>query len=306
MVSASEQVTITHTRGVSLVSARPEPPASPELPPQPPPVGDAGPGAGPQLSLREARGLTGPEPIGAAVLLLHGGQAESRGAVRPWNLALARMRLLVPPLVERRAEPRIAVGVLRYRYRGWNGEAADPVHDALGAVDRILARYGPVPVVLIGHSMGGRAALRAAGHDAVAGVAALAPWVPDGEPVDQLAGRTVLILHGDEDRTTSTDESLRFAVRARRAGAAVCRLRIEGSGHTMVRRAADWNLLTAGFALGLLGAAPMPGPVAAALAGRRADAEPAPGARSGHDAQAADGADDLDAPLDRGWRLPAR
>ncbi|WP_438949092.1 LLM class flavin-dependent oxidoreductase, partial [Streptomyces harbinensis] len=41
---------------------------------------------------------------------------------------------------------------------------------------RLAARLGPVPVVLVGHSMGGRAALRAAGHPAVTGVVALAPW----------------------------------------------------------------------------------------------------------------------------------
>lgn len=202
--------------------------------------------------------------------MLHGGRSQSTEPVRPWNIALARMRLLLPPLSAGPTEPRIAIGMVRNRYRGWNGEAADAAADACWAIEQITARYGRIPVVLAGHSMGGRAALRAAGHEAVVGVAALAPWVPDGEPVRHLAGRTLLIMHGDLDLMTSPAQSLLFADRARAAGAAVCRLRVEGSGHTMMRRMADWNLLPAGFARALLGVEPMPEPVAAQLAVREA------------------------------------
>ncbi|WP_420712490.1 alpha/beta hydrolase, partial [Streptomyces sp. SPB78] len=83
------------------------------------------------------------------------------------------------------------------------------------ALDALAARDGDRPVVLLGHSMGGRAALRAAGHPTVRGIVALAPWCPEGEPVAQLAGRELVILHGDQDRVTSPDASWRLLARAR-------------------------------------------------------------------------------------------
>jgi len=50
----------------------------------------------------------------------------------------------------------------RFQLRGWNGELASPC--TLNQIlDRIGERFGPVPVVLVGHSMGARAVLRAAG-----------------------------------------------------------------------------------------------------------------------------------------------
>ena len=42
------------------------------------------------------------------------------------------------------------------------------------------ARAASVPIVLVGHSMGGRAALRAGGDPQVAAVCGLAPWTPPG------------------------------------------------------------------------------------------------------------------------------
>ena len=51
--------------------------------------------------------------------------------------------------------------------------------------------------------MGARAAMRAAGHPAVSAVAGLAPWLALGEPVEQLAGRWVLVAHGTADVITS-------------------------------------------------------------------------------------------------------
>lgn len=57
-------------------------------------------------------------------------------------------------------------------------------------------RFGATPVVMLGHSLGGRAAVRSAGAAGVRGVVALAPWLPEDEPVDQLAGRALAILHG--------------------------------------------------------------------------------------------------------------
>ncbi|MDT7650888.1 MAG: hypothetical protein QOI36_2294, partial [Pseudonocardiales bacterium] len=69
----------------------------------------------------------------------------------------------------------VAGHVLRYRYRGWNGERADPVTDARWALAEVRRRYGPVPVGLVGHSLGGRVAVHVADDASVTGVVLLAP-----------------------------------------------------------------------------------------------------------------------------------
>ena len=99
-----------------------------------------------------------------------------------------------------------------------------------------------MPIVLVGHSMGGRAALRAGGDPQVAAVCALAPWTPPGEPVGHLRDQTVAILHGRGDRWVPAKLSADFAVRAqrgrrargplhrRRAGTRCCAAPCAGTG----------------------------------------------------------------------------
>ncbi|MET9351910.1 alpha/beta family hydrolase [Streptomyces sp. NPDC006617] len=103
---------------------------------------------------------------------------------------------------------------------------------ARGAAD---ATAGDVPVVLLGHSMGGRAALGAAGAPQVRGVVALAPWCPPGEAVAHLRDRQVLVLHGSRDRVTDPRESAAYVSRARAAGARAGMLLVAGGDHAMLR-----------------------------------------------------------------------
>src|SRR5215469_14418873 len=105
--------------------------------------------ARPELVLRG-----GAERWSGAVLLLHGGQATSRAAVGRLNPALARMRPFATAVERRVAGAGVGIGLLRNRYKGWNGADADPVTDTAWALDEIARRHGPVPVVLVGHSMG--------------------------------------------------------------------------------------------------------------------------------------------------------
>jgi dienelactone hydrolase len=142
--------------------------------------------------------------------------------------------------------------LLRYRYRGWNGEEMSPVADAEWGLRYIRARHGSAPIVLVGHSMGGRTALRVAGDEAVLGVVALAPWLPDGEPVDQLVGREVLLAHGNLDRITSPGASRRFAERAESVAKRVDYVTVRGDAHAMLLRPATWHRLVARFTLGLI------------------------------------------------------
>ena len=139
----------------------------------------------------------------------------------------------------------------RLRVRGWNGAQASPVADLTQALDAIAAS-GPVPVVLIGHSMGARAAVRAAGHPAVSAVAGLAPWLPGGEPVGQLAGRRVLLVHGTADGITSPADTWAYVERAR-AVTEVAAIEVRDGDHPMLRRARLWHAIAAEFARAALG-----------------------------------------------------
>jgi pimeloyl-ACP methyl ester carboxylesterase len=175
-------------------------------------------------------------------MVLHGGRSVSTAPTSPVQLAVLRMIPLARAV--RRAVAPGGVDVRRPRFgvRGWNGPYASPAGD----VDRWLDAI-TVPVVLIGHSMGARAALRAAGHPRVVAVAGLAPWLPPGEPVAQLAGRAVLLAHGDRDTTTSPAQTWAFAAAAR-AVTEVRTVSVAGDGHAMLRHARAWHRLAADFA----------------------------------------------------------
>ncbi|MEV4415741.1 alpha/beta fold hydrolase [Catellatospora sp. NPDC049609] len=187
------------------------------------------------------------------VIVLHGGAADGRGRAHRGRPAYLRM---MPFL--RKPPADTAIWILRYRYRGWNGGAADPVRDLEWALDEAARRHPGVPVILVGHSMGGRTALWGAGAPQVVAVCALAPWIEAGDPVDQLAGRTVLIAHGDRDRITDPHASRRYADAAGRAGANVTYHEVVGDGHGMLRRAGHWHELVRAFVTAQLPRSPAP------------------------------------------------
>ncbi|MFF9392445.1 dienelactone hydrolase family protein [Streptomyces griseoluteus] len=201
----------------------------------------------------------------AAVLTLHGGRAEDVSASRPWHLAALRMRPVLRAVATGLPSDGIVLGEVRYRHRGWNGGAA--AHDVLRALGELREKFGPLPVVLVGHSMGGRAALHVAAHPAVRGVLALAPWLPAAEPAAHLRGRRLVVMHGDADRITGADDSVNFVLRARTAGAHAGMIMITGAEHAMLRRLPTWHRLATEIVADLLRDHPAKdGTVAEALA----------------------------------------
>ena len=217
----------------------------------------AGPGSdprtGPDLSPGHSPGAgrsSGSNPgetVTGVIVVAHGGQSSSTEPTAALQPAVLRMIPVVSAI--RKALRGSGAVVLRPRFevRGWNGDKASPVPDLIGALDTIATSYGPVPVVLIGHSMGARAAMRAAGHPAVTAVAGLAPWLPLGEPVEQLAGRSVLVAHGTADGITSPAETWAFVERAR-AVTQVAAIEVRDGDHPMLRRARLWHAIAAEFA----------------------------------------------------------
>jgi dienelactone hydrolase len=206
-----------------------------------------------------------PQAVSALVLVLPGGRAHGRGRAHRLRLAYRRMLPFARLLADAGRDRGVAVRMVRYRPPGWNGPHRDPVRDTRWALDEVARQHPGAPVVLLGHSMGGRAALHAAGHPAVRAVCALAPWLDGTDPVDQLAGRSLLIAHGDQERMTDPAQSYAYAVRAKAVTDRVCRFDVLGDGHAMLRRARDWNALVRRYVLGELGVEPADPEIAAAM-----------------------------------------
>ena len=132
-------------------------------------------------------------PARGVALIAHGGKQKSAAPDSNLRSPALRMFPFLGDLARTGRRGGLAVAQLRYRVVGYND--GDPVRDVEWALEQLSGRFA-APVCLVGHSMGARAALRAAGHPSVTAVAALAAWLPDGEPVEQLAGRTIMLAHG--------------------------------------------------------------------------------------------------------------
>jgi dienelactone hydrolase len=185
----------------------------------------------------------------AVVLVLHGGTEHSYDPVGWRNLAGLRMLPIAMTLRARGRRHGVLVEPVRYRVRGWNGDDASPVADARAALTSARERHGGLPVVLVGHSMGARTALRVADDRDVIAVVGMAPWTPSGEPADHTAGRRLLLLQGDRDTVTPPEASLAFARRAAAAGASVARVVVRGDAHAMLRRWPTWHRLAVDLVL---------------------------------------------------------
>ncbi|MGW3949941.1 alpha/beta hydrolase family protein [Streptomyces sp. NPDC004752] len=215
----------------------------------------------------------GQEPTavsGAVLILPDGEQVSARRPPPAW--ATGFVRALGRTLARAGRGEGLATHAVHYRYRGWNGSEADLARDASWAVDEVVRRYGDVPVCLVGVGMGGRAALRAGGHEAVNSLVAIAPWLPEedmgapSEPVRQLVGRRVLIVHGTNDERSAPELSFRLAGRAKKANRDVCRFEVHSDGHGLHQHRAEVLALTADFAMGALFGHVLSRPVEDALA----------------------------------------
>ena len=184
---------------------------------------------------RDPRGL---------VVVLHGGASRGSGvAVSPTQLSVLRM-IPVARRIARVGRGRLGVSRLLNSYRGWD-TTHTPVSDAHGAIDALLERHPGLPVALVGHSLGGRAALLAGGHPAVTAVVALNPWVYPTDDVD-LGGRRVLVLHGTDDRIASPDRSRAVTDRlATRTEATY--VEVPGGKHAMLSHRRAFEVPTAAF-----------------------------------------------------------
>ncbi|MGW3495052.1 alpha/beta hydrolase [Streptomyces sp. NPDC001020] len=215
----------------------------------------------------------GPEPaaVSGAVLLLPGGDQVSTRRPSPLT-ATVSVRALGRHLARAGHGDGLVGHVVHYRYRGWNDSEAHMAQDATWAADEVVRRYGDVPVCLLGRDMGGRAALHAAGHTAVTSVLALAPWLPEDdrasspEPVKQLTGRQVMIVHGTHDGSADPELSFRLAARVKKANRDICRFEVHSDGHGLRQYRSEVHALAENFVMGTLFGRAFSRPVQDALA----------------------------------------
>lgn len=192
--------------------------------------------AGAALASRPRSGAT---PTVAAVLVLHGGSVESVTPTRWRDSAVVRL-WSVARAVDR-GVPNVGVHRLKFSVRGWNGDGSAVIGDARWALAQLRRWYPGLPIVVVGHSMGGRVAVHIGGDPDVAGVVLLAPWVPSGDPADQLAGIPVVMVRGGRDRTIPLATTLPWISHAQNAGAKMSRTVLPWAEHTMLLRFWVWH-----------------------------------------------------------------
>lgn len=190
----------------------------------------------------------------AVVLLLHGGQAESEQATKWSNLAVLRM-LPFARAARLAGRDQFAVAMIRYTVRGWNGAKASPVVDTRAALEDIAAAYPGLPIVLVGHSMGGRVALAVADDARVSDVIGLAPWVVLPE-MRSHAGLRTFFVHGIPDRVTSARASREAVESLQAQDRTASFVGMKGENHAMLRRSGTWDQLLRGYLREAVGASP--------------------------------------------------
>jgi dienelactone hydrolase len=192
--------------------------------------------------LLQVRAPSDPEGV---VVVLHGGAHRGdRAVVSPTQLSVLRM-VPVARRIARAGRSRLAVHRLLNSHRGWD-ERATPVADARWALDRLRDQHGDVPVALVGHSLGGRAALLAGDDPRVRCVVALNPWVLPSDRAD-LRGRRVLVVHGTDDRIALPARSADLVRRLRSAGTDVEHVLVPGGRHAMLRHGRTFEAYASDF-----------------------------------------------------------
>jgi dienelactone hydrolase len=163
--------------------------------------------------------------------------------VSPTQPSVLRM-IPVARRIARAGHGQLAVLRLLNSSRGWT-TGQTPLQDVEGALKQLASRFGPAtPVCVVGHSLGGRAALLSAGGPQVHGVVALAPWVYPDDVATGVAGTPIVIIHGDQDQVAPPERSRRLAQALRRQ-TQVAYVTVTGGKHAMLSRFAQFDGLAA-------------------------------------------------------------
>lgn len=135
------------------------------------------------------------------VLVLPGGTDRSERPFTPRQPSALRMYPFTWS-IRARFGPAVRVHQVRYGVYGWNDDQASPMPHAWDALEILTAAHPGVPVVLIGHSMGGRVGAHLAADERVVGLLALAPWWQHADWRFIRDGVRVVAIHGTADTRT--------------------------------------------------------------------------------------------------------
>ncbi len=210
--------------------------------------------------------VTAPARPAGVVLVLHGGASRRENKmVSPTQLSVLRM-IPIAHRISRAGDGRLAVYRLLNSARGWDARHT-PLRDTQWALEQIAQRVGEnLPICLVGHSLGGRAALLSASQPHVRSAVALAPWVFATDIAAGLSDQQLLFVHGTRDRIASPARSAALA-RALTDHARVAYISINGGKHAMLRHHRRFDRLAADFATATLLDTQPAGPVGRIAAG---------------------------------------
>lgn len=163
--------------------------------------------------------------VDAGVLVLHGGTDKTEKAGRPARRSLpaaGRTDRVARGVVKRTRGQGVGVWTLRHRLAGWDrDDEPTPVIEARAAIDAIHRLHHGLPIVLLGHSMGGRTAVAVADSPEVVGVVGLTPWLPESQPADLLHGIHLRVAYARLDHECPLSSMSDFLTRARSTAASV-------------------------------------------------------------------------------------
>lgn len=213
--------------------------------------------------------VSAPADPAGVVLVLHGGASrQANMMVSPTQLSVLRM-VPIAHRIARAGKGKLAVFRLFNSARGWDTRHT-PVEDVRWALRQLSERFhGRRPACLVGHSLGGRAALLAASDPAVRSAVALAPWVYPTDTVAGAADRDFLIVHGTDDRIARPGNSAAVARTLSRTARRVGYVAVKDGKHAMLRHHRLFDGLAAQFAVATLLGAEQAGPVQQVLDGRQ-------------------------------------
>lgn len=207
------------------------------------------------LDANQLRRVDAEGTVDGCALVLHGGTDNRAKAVRPsrrWPSPGTNAERIANGLAKRTRGHGVGVWTLRHRLAGWDrDDKPTPVLEARAAVEAIHEAHPRKPIVLIGHSMGGRTAVSVADGPGVVGVIGLAPWLPESQSAEPMTGKHLRIAHSRLDHECRLASMRDFLTRAELSAASV---EIEDMGwdvHYMVREK-RWHDYTANQALSVL------------------------------------------------------
>lgn len=121
------------------------------------------------------------DDVHGVALVLHGGTDKPAAARKPvrrlWPTPWGNAYSIQEGIAKRTQGKGIAVWALRHRLAGWDDDVnPTPVAEAREALREVQLTHPGLPVVLVGHSMGGRTAIRCADHASVVGVVGRNPY----------------------------------------------------------------------------------------------------------------------------------